>query len=139
MGIVDVLMNSMWIGTSNHVHTQAAATFDKIAEWVPIAHELAAVMHGNLGWVEGNATARAQASGIDVQTLEVVEPELELVVARIVFYKGYLRPPHGPVIPVGVRLRLSLRLREEGEGGRCDRRLYELTAIQVRHDLEIEL
>ncbi len=99
MSIVDVLMNSVGVSSRDNVHAEIAASFHHVAEWIGVPEPFASVMHGNLRGIEGDASASAETSAIHMTTPEVIEPELGIVVAGIVFYEGHLRPAHGPVVP----------------------------------------
>ena len=59
VGVVDILMDGVRIGTGHDVHAEFAAAFDEIAEGILIAQPLTAIVHGDLGGIEGDATARA--------------------------------------------------------------------------------
>ena len=59
----------------------------------------AAMMKGNLGGIIRDATAGAQADGVRLCALEIIEPELQIELAGIVFDQRELRPAHGPIDP----------------------------------------
>jgi hypothetical protein len=91
----------------DHDHPELAATGDEFPEHIAVAEESAAVVERHLGGVVGNASARAEADGVGVDSFEVIEPELGIEFAGIVFDQGQLRPTHRFVDPgwVGRRLR----------------------------------
>ena len=70
-----------------------------------------------------------------MNTFEIVEPEVEIVIAGIIFDEGELRPAHGAAVPVGIP-DCSVELRElEKAGGREARRLLEEGSSTVCHGL----
>ncbi|MDA2937942.1 hypothetical protein MYX75_06745, partial [Acidobacteria bacterium AH-259-A15] len=69
---------------------------------VAISHPIASMVQRNFGGIVGHAATCAQASGIRVDALEVVEPELQIVLWRIVFHQSQLCPPHWPVKPARI-------------------------------------
>src|SRR5260370_20258809 len=99
MGIVDVLMGGMRIGSGDDVHPEFPAAIHHFAEAITIAEELAPIVERDLGGIEGDASATGEAGGIGVNALEVVEPEVGIVVAGIVLGEAHLGPAHRLVIP----------------------------------------
>ena len=93
-------MHGMRIGAYDDGHVQCPGSLYRVAEKVGFAQTVAAILQGNLGWVVGDVAACAQHYAIGVNALEIVEPEIQVRVNRIVFRKGQLRPAHGPVLPV---------------------------------------
>ena len=81
----------------------ARQLFCEIAEGVHVAEPLAAVVERYLRGIERDCAASVQGDGLDVKTLEVVQPELRIVVAWIVLGKADLGPPHRFVVPAGLR------------------------------------
>ena len=77
----------------------------------------AALLQRNLRGIERNHAARAQAGRVGMNAAKVVEPELRIVVAGIVFNKRELRPAHGAVVPAACA---GCGLRRFGYG--CGRR-----------------
>ncbi len=100
MRIVDVLMDRVRVGARDDHHVQLAAPGHQIAECISAAEPLTAVVQRDLRRIIRHASARAEAGGIGVGALEVVQPEVEIVRARIVLHQRQLRPAHGPVEPV---------------------------------------
>src|ERR1700677_4155425 len=92
--VVDVLAGRMRIGPGDDVHSQLAASLHDVAEGVRTAEILAAVVQRNLSGVESDAAAGAEASRIGMDLPEIIEPEGEVVISRIIFDKGQLRPAH---------------------------------------------
>ena len=82
MRVVDVLVGGVRIGARDHDHAELAAAGHQVAERIAVAQPLAAVVQRNLGRIVGDAAAGAQAGGVGVRALEIVEPEVEVVVAR---------------------------------------------------------
>jgi hypothetical protein len=68
------------------------------------------MMQWNFSWVESHDTAGAEQGTIGVYTLEVVEPEIWIVVTGVIFDEGKLSPPHGPVEPGCVNDRCLCRM-----------------------------
>ena len=99
MRVVDLLPAGVRIGARNHVHAHRAAAGHQITERVAIAQPCAALLQRKLRGIERNDTACAQAGRVGMDAAKVVEPELLVVVAGIVFNKRQLRPAHGPVVP----------------------------------------
>ena len=62
--------------------------------------EGAAVVVLDLGGVVGDAPAGAEARSVGVDAAKQVQPELRVVVARVVLGQHQLHPAHGPVEPV---------------------------------------
>ena len=116
MSVVDVLMRGVGIHARGHNHAEFAAARQHFAKRVAIAEELAAVMQRHLGRIKGHASAGAQAHGIGMDPLEIVEPEAGIVAARVVLDESQLHPPHGPVEPAFVRVLLA-----ESRAGRRQR------------------
>src|SRR5689334_22437238 len=81
MCIVNVLMTRVRVSTRDDIHAELAACGDDVAERVTIAEPLAAVMQRNFSGIERNAAARVNEGGVGVHLLEIVEPEIEAVVA----------------------------------------------------------
>ena len=107
MSVEDVLMRGVGIHARGHNHAEFAAAREHFAKGVAIAEELAAVMQRHFGGIKGHASAGAQAHGIGVDPLEIVEPEAGIVAARIVLDESQLHPSHGPVEPALVRVLLA--------------------------------
>ena len=103
MRVVDVLMCGVRIGARDDVHPELATAGDEFAERVAIAKEPAAMVERDLRRVVGHATAGRQAGRVGVGALEVVEPELRVVLAGIVLDERQLCPPHRLVVPAGGR------------------------------------
>ena len=116
MGVGDVVMRGVGIGSGNYRHVQLAATGDKIAERICAGQPLAAVVKRNPGGIIGHASARAETGSVGVRAAEVIQPEVEIVLAWVVFDQGELRPAHGTVEPTGG----IGWLRGDREGGRSD-------------------
>jgi hypothetical protein len=97
--LIDILVRRVRVGAGDHHHVHLAAAGHQVAERVAIAEPLAAIVQRDLRRVVRHASAGAQARGIRLRALEVVEPEIQIVLARIVFHQRQLRPAHGPVEP----------------------------------------
>ncbi len=70
VGVVDVLMGGVGVGSGDDVHAEFAAACDHFAERIPVSQEFAAVVEGNFGGVEGDAASSGEAGGIGVDALE---------------------------------------------------------------------
>ena len=88
MRVVNILMASVRVGAGNDIHAQFPAAMGYIAEGIHIPQPLAAVVQGNLRGVKSDATAGIQNCGVGMDPLEIVQPELHVVIAGIVFDKA---------------------------------------------------
>ena len=86
--VVDVFVAGVRVGSRNHVHAQLAAAVGDVAEGIHVSQPLAAVVQRDLGGIEGYTAACVQDCGIGVDPVEVVQPELHVVVAGIVLDKA---------------------------------------------------
>ena len=71
MGIVDVLMDSVRIGTRQDDHPPLATPFGKRAKRIGVAHPSAAVVQRDLRWVITDIPASAQACALSSNPFEV--------------------------------------------------------------------
>ncbi len=110
-----VVVGGVRIGAGDDHHPELATPGDELAEHVAAAQPRAAVVEGDLGRVVGDAAAGAQAGGVGVRALEVVEPERDVELHRVVLDQGELRPAHRLVDP---RRRERLALRHGVPGSR---------------------
>ena len=99
MRLVDVLMRGMRVHTRQHVHAELPAAGEHLSKGIATPEELAAVVQRNPGGIERHAPAGAEARGVGMDALEVIEPEARIVTARVVLDESQLHPPHGPVAP----------------------------------------
>ena len=113
--IVDLLPAGVGVGSRDHVHAHRAAAGQQVAEAIAIAEPCAALLQRNLRGIERHHAACAQAGRIGMNAAEIIEPELSIVVAGIVFDERKLRPAHGPVVPADCAV---LGLRRFGDGCR---------------------
>jgi len=95
MRVVDVLVDGVRIGPRNHVHAQFAAARYQFTEAVAIAQETAAVVQRNLGGIIGHAAAGAQADGVAMGALEIIQPEFGVILAGVILDQRELPPAHG--------------------------------------------
>ncbi len=95
----DVLISGVRIGPGDDVHAELAAAGDQISEWVGVAEPAAAVMKGDPRGIKSHASTGAETSGIGVGAFEVVEPELKIELAGVIFNESELRPAHGAIDP----------------------------------------
>ena len=103
MRVVHVLMRGVRVGARDDDHVPAAASFEELTERIRIAHPGASVMQRDRSGIVRDDAAGAQAGGVRVNSREVLEPELRIVPAGIVFDERELRPSHRPIEPVDVR------------------------------------
>jgi hypothetical protein len=99
VGVVDILVRRVRIGTRHHHHSQFPAARREFPECVAIAQPLAAIMQRDGSGIVGHASAGAQTSGVGMGTLEIIQPESGIVLAGIVFDQGQLGPTHGAIKP----------------------------------------
>src|ERR1700689_4123345 len=71
---------------------------------------MTSIVQGNLRRIERNDTPGTETCSIRMDTLEVIQPELEIVVSGIILHEGQLRPAHRAVIPVRVSVSDARRL-----------------------------
>ncbi len=133
MRVVNVLMRGMRIGAGHHVHAQFPAALRHFAECVSISEIFAAIVKRNLRGIERHASARRETRGIGMDAAKVIEPELRVVMAGIVFDERQLHPAHGP--PVPFRLLGSLEppamLRAAAEYFRKSRRVFMPLSVSL--------
>ena len=96
-----VIVGGMRVGAGDHHHAQSATPGDQFAEWIRIAEPLTAVVERHNRRIIRDATAGAQTGRVGAGAFEVIEPELRIEFAGIIFNEGKLCPAHGPVDPVG--------------------------------------
>ena len=137
VGVVDVLAGGVRIGASHHVHAQLAAAAHDVAKGVHVAQPLAAVLQRNFSGIERDAASGAQAGGIGVDSLKIIEPEGKVIIPRVIFYEGQLRPAHGAVVPSWVAAAGCYARERRGAskklGGGNPRRLLEKSSPVARH------
>ena len=92
MRIVNVLVRGVRIDAGDHVHTKFAASGYHFAEGVAVAEIFAAVMQRDFGRIKSHAAAGAQARGIGMDSLEIVQPET--------LCSGLGRLPRTPIAPI---------------------------------------
>ncbi len=109
MGIVDILMTCVRVGSRHDVHAKIAACCGHLPEGVVVPEPFTAVVKRNPGRIEGDASPRVEQRGVGVNPLEVIEPESEVVSTRIVLDKIHLGPAHRTIVPAGF-LRIILRI-----------------------------
>ena len=85
--VINPLPARVRIGPGDDVHAHCAAAGKQVAKGVAGAEPRAALLQRNLRRVKRHHTARAQAGRVGVNAVEVVEPELRIVVAGIVLDK----------------------------------------------------
>src|SRR5271156_3580264 len=85
----------------------------KVAEGIHISQPLAAVVEGNLRGVKSDTPAGIQNRSVGMDSLKIVQPELHVIISRIILDKAQLSPTHRPVVPGG-RSRTGRSGREPG-------------------------
>src|SRR6185369_11568290 len=101
------------IGPGDDHHSQLPATRDQFAERIAIAEPFTSMMEGNFRWIKSDAAARAETDRIRMGAFEIIEPELDVELPRIILDQGELCPTHRLLNP---RWRLCCKI-----GGLCDR------------------
>ena len=99
VGFVDVVVGRMRVGPREDDHSELAAARDQLAERVAVAQLLTAMMERNFGRVVRHAPAGAQTDAVAAGAAEVVEPEREVELARVVLHQRELGPPHRAIDP----------------------------------------
>ena len=89
-----VVVGGVRVGAGDDDHAEPPAAGDELAEHVAVAQPRAAVVERNLRRVVGHAAAGAQAGRVGVGAPEVVEPEADVELRRVVLDQGELRPAH---------------------------------------------
>ena len=84
MRCLHVIVGGMRISSCDYDHSQLAASLHQIAKRVAGSEPLAAMMKRHLGRVIRHATSRAQANGVRLRALEIIEPELQVKLAWII-------------------------------------------------------
>jgi len=82
--LIHILMRSVRVRPRDGNHAQTAASRKQITEGVGLIYPSTAIMKWNLAGIIGNAPAGAQTRCIRMHAPEIVEPELRVVVPRIV-------------------------------------------------------
>ena len=131
MRVVDVLMSGVWIGARDDVHPERATAGNELTERVAIAKEPAAMVERDFRRVVGHAPAGRQAGRVGVSALEVIEPELRVVLAGVVLDERQLCPSHRLVVPAGGRRLCRMRGEwKRSRGHRRGRQLQELASVR---------
>src|ERR1017187_5570081 len=123
--IADVLVCGMGIGARDHHHVQFAASGHQIAERVARAEPLAAIVQRNFRGIVRHRAAGAETGGVGMGAAKVVQPEVEVVGAGVVFHQRQLRPAHGAVEPLIGGRRRRARVTRQREGGAGESRMAE--------------
>ena len=88
MRIVDILMGGMWIGACDNIHPKLAAPGKQLAKGIGGFHPCGLMVQGNFGGVVGDAPSRGETCCIRMDAPEIIEPELRVILTRIVFDEG---------------------------------------------------
>ena len=99
MGGLHIVIGGVRVGARDDDHAELAAAGDEFAEHIAVAQPGAAMVEGNLGRVIRHAAAGAEADGVRLGAREVIEPELQVELARVVLDERQLGPAHGLVDP----------------------------------------
>jgi len=95
----------------------------------------------DLSGIEGHAPAGAEAGGVRVNALEVIQPKPGRIVARIILHQDELRPAHGPVIPTTGHFRRCFGLSGQGRRGTLRNELPSIRnkLLRLRDDANVGL
>ena len=94
-----LIANGMWIRPRDDVHAQAATSRNQRPERIGTAQPGAAMVERHLRRVVGDNAAGAERRGVGVKAAEVVDPELRIETAGIVFDQRQLHPTHRTIEP----------------------------------------
>ncbi len=96
-----VVVGGVGIGAGDDDHAEPPTAGDELAQHVAVAQPRAAVVKGDPGRVVGDTATGAEAGGVGMRAAEVVQPERDVELRRLVFDQCQLRPAHRPVDPRG--------------------------------------
>src|SRR3981081_90164 len=82
-------------------HAELSAPLDQSPKWIGIAQPLTPGVEGNARGIISDTSAGAQANGIRLGAFEIIEPELKIELAWVIFHERELCPPHWFVNPGG--------------------------------------
>ena len=99
MRVVHVLVSGVRVRARDDDHAQLPAAGHQLAERIGAAQPGTAVVQRNLRRIISHAAARAQANRIRMSALEIIEPELHVEFAGIIFDQGELCPEDGTIKP----------------------------------------
>jgi hypothetical protein len=99
MRIVDVVIGRVRVGPRDDDHAEIPTALDQLAERVAVAEPPAALVEGDLGRIVGDAAAGAETRRVAVGPAEVVEPEPQVELARVVLDESELGPAQRAVDP----------------------------------------
>ena len=99
MRLPHLVSHRVRIGSRDDVHPELAASRDERPERIALTEPGAAVVERHVGRVVRDDAAGAERCGVGVKTTEVVEPELRIEAAGIVFDKRQLHPTHRSIEP----------------------------------------
>ena len=93
-------MRRVRICPGHHIHTQASAAFYEVTKGIAVAEKSTPVMKWDFCWVKGHIAPTGQTCRVGVRPSEIIQPEVLVIVAGIVFSEYELRPAHRPIEPV---------------------------------------
>src|SRR5207248_4034954 len=99
MRLLHVVIGRVWISPRDDDHSQLTTAGNQLAEHVALAKPGTAVVKGDFCWVIRYAAARTKTDRIGLGPLEVVEPELQVELTRVVLHERELSPAHRLVHP----------------------------------------
>src|SRR6185503_6423157 len=86
MSVMNFLPRGMWVRPRQDVHVLLSAPLQQFTEWIGILHPGAAMMKRNLRRIISHDSASAETGRIRMGPFEIVQPELWIVLAWIVFH-----------------------------------------------------
>src|SRR4051812_14324231 len=124
--LLDVIIGGVRIRARDYDHAELPAAGDEFTEWIAVAEPGAPVVKSDIRGVIRNAAAGAQADGVGMGALKIIEPEGGVEFTRVVLDQRELCPAHRFVGPGGRRRAFGFGGRARGGGGRA-RRENEIT------------
>jgi hypothetical protein len=88
VGVEHLLPGGMGIGAEDYRHIHFPATLNEIPQGIGCSEPIAAVMEGNVSGIKSNDAAGTEQCTVRMYALEIVEPELRIIVTGIVFNEG---------------------------------------------------
>ena len=113
-----LLAHRVRIGPRHHVHVERAASRHQRAEGIGPAQPGAAMVERHFRRVVGDNAAGAERRGVGVKAAEVIDPELRIETAGIVFDQRQLHPTHRSIEPTLQRAGGSFRTLDKRRSAR---------------------
>jgi hypothetical protein len=99
VGGLHLVADGMWIRPRQDVHAQVPTSRYQRSEGIGTAQPGAAMVKRHLRRVVSDNAAGAERGGVGVKAAEVIDPELRIETARIVFNQRQLHPTHRTIEP----------------------------------------